>query len=233
MDYTVETSGAEDAMAETQRFFVKVYGWMSLALSLTGLVAIWIATQPPMINLIFGNSLVFFGLLIAEFVLVVYLSGWVKKMSVITAKIVFLLYSLLNGVTFSCIFLIYTTKSIASTFFVTAGTFAVMSIYGFVTRSDLSKLGNLFFMGLLGIIAASVINIYYQNSTLDWIITYSGVVIFVGLIAYDTQKLKNYNVIGNEGTDEDKKEAIIGALSLYLDFINLFLMLLRVMGRKR
>jgi FtsH-binding integral membrane protein len=233
VDYTVETTGTEDAMAETKRFFVKVYGWMSLALTLTGLVAIWIASQPAMINLIFGNSWVFLGLLIAEFVLVAYLTLWVKKMAVETATIVFLLYSLLNGVTFSCIFLIYTTNSIASTFFVTAGTFAVMSVYGYVTKSDLSKLGNLLLMGLFGIIAASFINIYYQNSTLDWIITYSGVVIFVGLIAYDTQKLKNYNSIGNEGTDEDKKEAIIGALSLYLDFINLFLMLLRLMGRKR
>jgi FtsH-binding integral membrane protein len=168
-----------------------------------------------------------------EFVLVAYLVGWIKKMTSLTATFIFILYSILNGFTLSIIFLVYTTDSIASTFFITAGTFAVMSIYGYFTKSDLTKLGNLLFMGLIGLIFASVFNMYCQNETLYWIETYAGILIFTGLIAYDTQKIKKLNIIGNEGTDEDKKEAIIGALTLYLDFINLFLRLLRIFGRRK
>jgi uncharacterized protein len=173
------------------------------------------------------------GLLIAEFVLVAFLVGWIKKMSSQTATLVFILYSILNGFTFSVIFLIFTEASIASTFFITAGTFAIMSVYGYFTKTDLTKLGNLLLMALVGLIIASAINLFYQNNTLDWITTFAGILIFVGLIAYDTQKIKQMNVIGNEGTDEDKKEAIIGALSLYLDFINLFLKLLRLFGKRK
>jgi FtsH-binding integral membrane protein len=154
-------------------------------------------------------------------------------MSAQRATIVFILYSVLNGLTLSIIFLIYTTGSIASTFFVTAGTFAVMSAYGYLTKSDLSKWGNILFMGLIGIIIASIVNYFMQSETLYAIITYIGVLIFVALTAYDTQKIKTMNIIGNEGTDEDKKEAIMGALTLYLDFINLFLYLLRLLGRRR
>ena len=149
------------------------------------------------------------------------------------AALVFILYSMINGFTLSVIFLIYTADSIASTFFITAGTFAVMSIYGYFTKSDLSRLGNILLMGLMGLVIASVVNVFFQDETLYWITTYAGVLIFTGLIAYDTQKIKNLNIMGNEGTDEDKKEAIIGALTLYLDFINLFLKLLRIFGRKK
>jgi FtsH-binding integral membrane protein len=222
-----------DAAAETQRFMVKVYAWMSLALAITGFTAVFTAGNATLFSLIFSQSWVWIGLIILEFVLVAYLSIWIAKMSAQRATIVFILYSVLNGLTLSIIFLIYTTGSIASTFFVTAGTFAVMSAYGYLTKSDLSKWGNILFMGLIGIIIASIVNYFMQSETLYAIITYIGVLIFVALTAYDTQKIKTMNIIGNEGTDEDKKEAIMGALTLYLDFINLFLYLLRLLGRRR
>lgn len=222
-----------DVIAETQRFFVKVYGWMSLALIVTGFVAIWTASHVDILSLRTESRWFFFGILILEFVLVAYLVGWIAGMSSRTAGFIFILYSILNGFTLSVIFLIYTTDSIASTFFITAGTFAIMSIYGYFTKSDLTKWGNLLLMGLVGLIIASLINMFYLNETLYWITTFAGILIFTGLIAYDTQKIKELNVIGNEGSDEDKKEAIIGALTLYLDFINLFLKLLRILGRRK
>ena len=223
----------EDMVAETHRFFVKVYGWMSIALIVTGLVAVWTASNAYLIRLIIENIYVFFALVLFELILVAYLVGWIMKMSSQTATLMFILYSILNGFTLSVIFLVYTSDSIASTFFITAGTFAIMSVYGYFTKSDLTKLGNLLFMGLIGLIISSLFNIFYQNETLYWITTYAGILIFVGLIAYDTQKIKKLNIIGNEGTDEDKKEAIIGALTLYLDFINLFLKLLRLFGKRK
>jgi uncharacterized protein len=130
------------------------------------------------------------------------------------------------------IFVLYTATSIASTFFVTAGTFGAMSMYGYFTKRDLTKMGSLLMMALIGLIIASVVNMFMASSTLYWITTYAGILIFVGLVAYDTQKIKEMNIIGNEGTDEDRKEAIMGALALYLDFINLFLYLLRLLGRR-
>jgi FtsH-binding integral membrane protein len=161
-----------------------------------------------------------------------YLSEAVQRMSANTATFVFLMYALVNGLTLSVIFLVYTLGSIASTFFVTAATFGVMSAYGYFTKTDLTKMGNILFMALIGLIIASLVNIFLNNSTLYWIITYAGVLIFVGLTAYDTQKIKEMNIIGNEGTEEDQKEAIMGALTLYLDFINLFLYLLRILGNR-
>ena len=223
----------EDMVAETHRFLVKVYGWMSIALIVTGLVAVWTASNAYLIRLIIENIYVFFALVLFELILVAYLVGWIMKMSSQTATLMFILYSILNGFTLSVIFLVYTSDSIASTFFITAGTFAIMSVYGYFTKSDLTKIGNLLFMGLIGLIISSLFNIFYQNETLYWITTYAGILIFVGLIAYDTQKIKKLNIIGNEGTDEDKKEAIIGALTLYLDFINLFLKLLRLFGKRK
>jgi FtsH-binding integral membrane protein len=232
MEYTQRVP-SDEAAAETQRFIVKVYLWMSIALVVTGGIAVWTASNRDLIRFILGNQYVFFGILVAELVLVASLAGWVMKMSAEMATLLFLLYSVLNGLTLSGIFLLFTSASIASTFFVTAGTFAIMSIYGYFTKSDLTKLGNLLFMALIGLIIASLINLFYHNEMLYWITTYVGILIFVGLIAYDTQKIKKINIIGNEGTDEDKKEAIIGALTLYLDFINLFLMLLRIFGRRK
>jgi FtsH-binding integral membrane protein len=170
---------------------------------------------------------------VAQLGLVVYLSGWIQNMSASKAMGIFILYSGLTGLTFSFIFLAYTMSSIASTFMVTAGTFAAMSIYGYTTKKDLTSWGSFLFMGLIGIIIASVVNIFLGSETIYWLVTYAGVLIFVGLTAYDTQKIKEMNILGNEGTEEDTKEAISGALRLYLDFINLFLMLLRIMGDRR
>ncbi|MFA6581475.1 MAG: Bax inhibitor-1/YccA family protein, partial [Paludibacter sp.] len=184
-------------------------------------------------NFIFGQQYVFMGLLISELVLVGILVGVIKKMSAMTATIIFVLYSILNGLTMSCIFFAFTTESIASVFFISAGTFAAMSAYGFFTKKDLTEMGNILIMALFGLIIASVVNMFLKSEMLYWISSYAGVLIFVGLIAYDTQKLKKLNIIGNEGSEEDKKEAIIGALTLYLDFINLFLFLLRIFGRRR
>ena len=224
---------AEEAIAETQRFMTKVYGWMSFALIITGLVSWYTASSPALLNLIFSSTWSIIGLVIVQFMLVGALAGWVNRMSANIATIVFILYSSLNGLLFASIFIVYTTASIASTFFITAGTFGVMSIYGYTTKADLTKMRSLLFMGLFGLIIASVVNMFMQSNVLYWITTYAGVLIFVGLTAYDTQKIKNMNIIGNEGTEEDHKEAILGALTLYLDFINLFLYLLRIFGKRK
>lgn len=224
---------AEQIAAEGQRFMVKVYGWMSLALMITGFVAMFVASSTAILEVIIGNRLVFYGLLIVQLGAVFYLAGWIGRMSASTATIIFIAYAALKGITFSLIFVIYTAESIASTFFITAGTFAVMSIYGYTTKADLSKWGNLLFMGLIGLVIASIVNIFLQDEMLYWITTYAGVLIFVGLTAYDTQKIKATNIIGNEGSEEDSKEAIIGALTLYLDFVAMFLYLLRIFGDRK
>ena len=170
-------------------------------------------------------------MLIAQFGLVWAISSSVTRYSLSTLSVLFMIYSILTGVTFSIYFLVFTAESIASTFFVTAGTFAVMSLYGYLTKADLTKLGNLAFMALIGILLASVVNFFLHSEALYWGITYIGVLVFVGLIAYDTQKIKALATL--ENNEHTQKLAICGALSLYLDFINLFLMLLRIMGRRK
>lgn len=223
----------DEITAETQRFFVKVYGWMSVALIITGLVAAWASSNQTIMRIILDKEYVFVSLLVFEFLLVMFLVGWIKKISSQTATLILILYSGLNGLTLSVIFLVFTTDSIASTFFITAGTFAIMSVYGYFTKTDLTNLGNLLLMALFGLILSTIINIFFQNELLYWITTFAGILIFIGLIAYDTQKIKKLNIIGNEGKDEDKKESIMGALTLYLDFINLFLDLLRLFGKRK
>lgn len=217
--------------AEQARFITKVYGWMAIGLALTGAVSYFVASSPALLQIIYGNRLVFWGLLIGELLMVGYLSAAVSRMSAATATLVYMLYAIVNGLTLSGIFLIYTSTSIVGTFLVTAGTFAAMSAYGYFTKQDLTKAGNLLFMALIGLVIASIVNYFFRNPIMYWIITYAGILIFVGLTAYDTQKIKQMNIIGNEGTEEDTKEAIMGALTLYLDFINLFLYLLRLFGR--
>jgi len=196
-------------------------------------MAFYISGSETMMNIIFGNPIMPIVLIVAQIGLVFWLASRVMQMSVSQATGVFMLYAGLTGVTFSAIFMTYTASSITSTFMVTAGTFGAMSLYGYTTKKDLTSWGSFLFMGLIGIIIASVVNIFMQSSMMHMIITYAGVLIFVGLTAYDTQKIKEMNILGNEGTDEDTKEAIRGALTLYLDFINLFLMLLRLMGDRR
>lgn len=219
--------------AEQQRFMVRVYNWMAAGLAITGFMAFYVSSSPAMMNILFGNPIVPIILIIAQIGLVFWLASRVMQMSVSQATGVFLLYAGLTGVTFSTLFVVYTSASITSTFLVTAGTFGAMSFYGYTTKKDLTSWGSFLFMGLIGLIIASVVNMFMQNSMMSTIISYAGVLIFVGLTAYDTQKIKEMNIIGNEGTDEDTKEAIQGALTLYLDFINLFLMLLRLMGDRR
>jgi len=222
-----------DVQREQARFITKVFGWMSVALAVTGAMAMYTATSETLLSFVFGSKITFFGLIILELVLVGFLSARIRRMNATTATAIFIGYSLLNGLTLSSIFLLYTSSSIASTFFITAGTFAVFAFVGYTTKTDLTRLGSLLFMAVIGIIIASVVNMFLGSSQLDYIISFVGVLVFTGLVAYDTQKIKEMNIIGNEGTDEDRKEAIMGALTLYLDFINLFIFLLRLFGDRK
>ncbi|MCL2459025.1 MAG: Bax inhibitor-1/YccA family protein [Desulfobulbus sp.] len=214
-------------------FLAKVFNWMAAGLALTGVVAYFVAASGLAQALI--ASPIFFILVLVELGLVLFLSARIDRMQPGTATGIFVGYSALNGVTLSIIFLAYTHTSIAATFLVTAGMFAAMAIYGLVTKRDLSGLGSFMFMGLIGIILASIVNIFLQSSSLYWAISAIGVLVFVGLTAYDVQKIKNIGEEGimNQGEAAIRKGAIIGALALYLDFINLFLMLLRFFGGSR
>ena len=206
--------------------------WMTLALGVTGVVSLAVAGSEQITRMVLGNSAIFWVLLIAEIGLVFYISARIMKISFATATTLFMLYSVLNGLTLSVLFAVYTKASIASAFFVTAGTFGVMSLYGYFTKRDLSSLGNILFMALIGLIIATVVNIFFFSETFYWIITYAGVLIFVGLTIYDTQKIKRA-LEGMEINETSQKLALLGALTLYLDFINLFLYILRILGDRR
>ena len=212
----------------------QVYGWMAAGLALTGLVAWYVSQSETLLALIFGQQLVFFGLILAQLGLVMGLSWGLSRMSAAVATGGFILYSAISGVTLAAIFLVYTTESIASTFFVTGAVFGAMSLYGYTTKSDLSSWGSYLFMALIGLIIASLVNIFLQSTAIYWVTTYAGVLLFVGLTAYDTQKLKQLsNNINERDTETFQKMVILGALTLYLDFINLFLYLLRLLGKRR
>ncbi len=213
-------------------FLAKVYGWMALALMLTAGTAFYVASSPSLIQAVYGNKFLFWGLMIAELVLVFTVSGAINKISSGVATLLFFLYSLLNGVTMAFIFSVYTGESIAYTFMITAGTFGAMSLFGYVTKQDLTKFGSIALMALIGVIIASVVNIFLKSSTLYWIITIVGVLVFVGLVAYDTQKLKQLSRAGFD-YETQRKLSVIGALTLYLDFINLFLFFLNIFGGRR
>ena len=216
-------------------FMVKVYNWMAAGLAITGAIAYYVASNEALLRYLVTHQFLFFGLIIAEFVMVIALAGFVRKMSGTTASAVFILYSVLNGITLSTIFLVYARAAIATTFFISAGTFAACSIYGMTTKRDLTSWGGFLFMGLIGIVIASVVNIFVKSSGLSLAISYIGVFVFIGLTAYDTQKIKNLALSRPEGIDSDTEQrgAIIGALTLYLDFINLFLLMLRIFGGSR
>ncbi|UCD79762.1 MAG: Bax inhibitor-1/YccA family protein [Desulfobacterales bacterium] len=215
-------------------FIRSVYNWMAIGLGLTGFVAYYVAHSPNLVQLIFQNQVLFFGLIIAELALVFTLSARVHKMQASTATALFVIYSALNGATLSFIFLVYTASSITSTFFICAGTFVACSIYGWTTKRDLTSIGGFLTMGLIGIIIASVANMFFRNTAMGMIISYIGVIVFVGLTAYDTQHLKTMAMSQPDGLEAGvvRKGAILGALKLYLDFINLFLMLLRIFGNR-
>jgi len=215
-------------------FVRSVYNWMAIGLGLTGFVAFYISHSVTMLKLIFGNPFLFFILIIGELALVFSISGMMNRISARTATFLFILYSILNGLTLSFIFLAYTKTSIANTFFICAGTFIACSIYGWSTKRDLTSLGSFFFMGLIGIIIASLVNMFIRSSGLSLMISYIGVFVFIGLTAYDTQRIKDLALTCPIDADASviRKGAIIGALTLYLDFINLFLMLLRILGQR-
>ncbi len=220
---------------QINEFIKSVYNWMAIGLALTGFTAYYVSESETLIGLIIGNPFIFFGIVIGELFLVMRIVRRIGTYSAKKATSLFLLYSVLNGLTLSFIFIAYTRSSITSVFFICAGTFAACSIYGMVTKRDLTSLGSFAAMGLFGIIIASVVNIFMQSSVMYMIISYIGVIVFVGLTAYDTQQLKNMAVSQPAGLDAEvvRKGAIIGALKLYLDFINLFIMLLRIFGVSR
>ena len=231
MDNGVYSQRERVALVQTN-FVTRVYNWMGLGLATTAVAALLTASTPALLNFIFGSQVVFFGLIMGELGLVIALSAAINRLQATTAALMFFIYSALNGLTLSAIFIAYTSASIANTFFVTAGTFGLMSIYGHATKRDLTSWGSFLFMGLIGIILASVVNIFMRSEAIYWLVTYAGIIVFVGLAAYDAQKIKQMALHGFTDEETERKSAVIGALRLYLDFINLFLMLLNIFGRR-
>lgn len=211
----------------------KVFIWMALALVVTGVTAYGVATTPSLLIAIVTNKALFWGLIIAELALVFAVSGAINRLSLATATLLFVLYSVVNGATLSVIFLAYSMPAIIQTFFITAGTFGVMALVGYTTKTDLTSLGKLLFMALIGLVIATVVNMFVGSTGFDYILSYVGVLIFVGLTAYDTQKIKQMCMQAPDAGEHMQKLALLGALSLYLDFINLFLYLLRIFGNNK
>lgn len=225
---------ALDVQEGIQRSFImRVYAWMTLGLAVTAAASLITLTVPSILKVLLTNRFLFIGLLVGELALVVVLTAAVRRFSPAVAGLLFFAYAGLNGVTFALLFMVYTLSSIALTFGVTACTFGIMTLYGFTTGRDLTKLGSLLFMALIGLVLASLANLLFNNSAIYWITTVVGILIFVGLVAYDTQKLKKISLTLGEEGEAVQKASIIGALSLYLDFINLFLLLLRILGRRK
>lgn len=227
--YTTQAQSA----TKISSLFKSLYMQMAAALIVTGLTAYFLSQSAAFITYIFANPSIIWISLLVELGVVFALSSQVTRMSMSIATLLFILYSVLNGITFSTVFIAYDLGSIATTFFVTAGTFFAMSLIGMFTNMDLSKIGNTLYMMLIGLLIATIVNIFLSSTTLHWIITYAGVIIFVGLIAWDTQKLKQLFYEYGTNDDNGQKLALLGALTLYLDFINLFLFLLRILGNSR
>lgn len=233
-DYELKEYANERQWVASEAFPVlmrKVYVWMTLALVITGLTAYGVATTPAMRQL-FVSSGLFWVLAIAELAIVFGVTAAINRISLTTATLLFTLYSVINGLLLSSIFLVYTATSIASVFFITAGTFGAMALVGYTTKTDLSSMGKILFMALIGLIIASVVNIFVGSKGLDLILSYVGVLIFVGLTAWDTQKIKNMLLEAPDASESMQKIALLGALTLYLDFINLFIYLLRIFGKR-
>jgi len=214
-------------------FLARVYAWMAAGLLVTAGCAFATLSNESLLQMVFGNRLVFFGLIIAELGLVAWLSGMVGRLSAATAGAVFILYSALNGLTLSAVFLAYTSASVVSTFVVTAGMFGAMSVFGLVTKRSLDGVGSFAFMGLIGVVIASLVNLFLKSDMLGFVLSCAGVIVFVALTAYDTRKLKMMASTIDAGSEVGRRGAISGALALYLDFINLFLMMLRLFGNRR
>ena len=211
----------------------KVYLWMTFALLITGMTAYYVATSPTLLTAILTNKILFWGLFIAELALVFGLSAAINRLSLTFATMMFILYSIINGATMSIIFLVYEVSSIATVFFITAGTFGTMALIGYTTKKDLSTMGKFMYMGLIGLVIATVVNIFLKSDGLTMILSYIGVIIFVGLTAWDSQKIKQMLLQAPDVDEATQKVALLGSLTLYLDFINLFLYLLRIFGRRK
>lgn len=225
------TMAKADIVYAQREFINRVYGWMFAGLLLTAVVAKYVLSSGEILAAVAGNMMV---LILAELGLVMGISWGINRIGAMTATLLFMLYSAMNGLTFAVILLMYTSSSVASTFFITASTFGVLAVYGHVTKTDLTSVGNICFMALIGLIIATVVNIFLRSAAIHWITSLVGVLVFVGLTAYDAQKIKNMGVAtAGMGDEATQKYAIIGALALYLDFINLFLMLLNLFGRRR
>lgn len=213
----------------------KVYLWMTLALLITGFTAYSVVQSVSLMTIMFEHPLMVFGICGAEIALVFIISSRIRKLGLTQATILFILYSLLNGVTLSFTLLVYQEASIAKAFFITAGTFGIMSLYGYTTKKDLSSIGKLLFFALIGLVIATIVNLFCKSSGFDLIISYAAVIIFIGLTAWDSQKIKKILIEESQyGVDEhSQKIALLGALELYLDFVNLFIYILRILGSKK
>ncbi len=234
-DYELRNLTAEEQLSRSAAFPVlmrKVYVWMTMALVITGLTAYGVATSPGVLQAIYGNQILFWGMIIAELAIVIGVSAAINKLSLTTATLMFVLYSVINGALMSYIFLAYTASSIATVFFITAGTFAAMAFIGYTTKTDLTSMGKMLLMALIGLIIATIVNMFVKSSGFTLILSYVGVLIFVGLTAYDSQKIKQMLMQAPDAGEGAQKLALLGALSLYLDFINLFLYLLRIFGKR-
>lgn len=232
LNYQSVTAREAEVSAVFPALMRKVYVWMSLALIITGFTAYYVATNENLLALIYSKPAVMWILIGVELAIVFGVTAAINKLSLPVATLLFVLYSVINGALLSSIFLIYTMSSIATVFFITAGTFGVMSLYGYTTKTDLTSWGKLLMMALIGLIIATVVNLFMKSSGLEMIISYVGVLIFVGLTAYDTQKIKMMCMQAPDAGESMQKLALLGALSLYLDFINLFIYLLRIFGRR-
>lgn len=230
-DYKYD-DGAIDIRSALSAQMVRVFGWMFIGLLVTGLTAMYAASSEAVVRMLYSGRFTFFGFLLLELAFVWFISSRAMDMDYGVAAAAFIMYSVLNGITLSVIFLLYTASSIHLTFFMTAGFFGFMCLYGLVTKTDLTSLGSFLLMGLIGLIIVSIVNMFLNSSPLDWVISFAGVAIFLGLTAYDSQKImlisKQYT-----GTDKERNVAIVGALTLYLDFVNLFLYILRILGRRK
>ena len=234
-DYELKNLTVDQQLSMSSAFPVlmrKVCVWMTLALVITGFTAYGVATSPGVLQAIYGNQLLFWGMIIAEFALVIGVSAAINRLSLTTATLMFILYSVINGALLSYIFLVYTASSVATVFFITAGTFGAMALVGYTTKTDLTSIGKYLFMALIGLIIATVVNVFIKSEGFTYILSYIGVLIFVGLTAYDSQKIKQMLIQAPDAGESAQKLALLGALTLYLDFINLFIYLLRIFGKR-
>jgi len=233
--FDIQELPADQQLSMAEAFPVlmrKVYVWMTLALVITGMTAYGVASSPGILQMMFSNTAVFWVLAIAEIALVVGVSAAINRLSLATATLMFIIYSVINGALLSPIFLVYTASSISTVFFITAGTFAAMAVVGYTTKTDLSSMGKYLLMALIGMIIATIVNVFIKSEGMTLILSYIGVLVFVGLTAYDSQKIKQMLLQAPDASEASQKLALLGALSLYLDFINLFIYLLRIFGKR-